>query len=34
MKLIIASAIQHAIDIEDIGVRIRPRELVACAIEA
>jgi hypothetical protein len=34
MKLIIAIAIQHAIDLEDIGVRIRPRELVACAIEA
>lgn len=34
MKLIIAIAIQHAIDFEDVGVGVGTRELVAGAIEA
>ena len=34
MELVIAIAIKHAVDLENIAVRIRAGELVACAIEA
>lgn len=34
MELVIAIAIKHAIDLENVAVRIRSRKLVASAIEA
>lgn len=34
MELIIAIAVKHAVDLEDIGVGIRPAEFVASAVEA
>ena len=34
MKLVVAITIKHAIDLENIAVRIRAGELVACTIEA
>lgn len=34
MELVIAVAIKHAIDLENIAIRIRAGELVACTIKA
>jgi len=34
MKLVVAIPVQHAVDFEDVAVRIRPREFVASTIKA
>lgn len=34
MKLVVASAVKHTVDLEDVRVRICAAELVACTVKA